>query len=74
MSRWRSLRRAPTTHPLADRLKVAASSQDGLACYCHCGNNVALDADRWPDEMRLPDLDPRFVYGRDYRGADVRLD
>ncbi|TWB62932.1 hypothetical protein FBZ94_103632 [Bradyrhizobium sacchari] len=36
----------------------------GLRCilvYCHCGHHVALDAERWPDEMRLSDLKPRFV-------------
>lgn len=47
----------------------------GVLVYCHCGHNVALSADPWPDEMRLSDLEPRFVcQACGYRGADVRLD
>ncbi|MBR0835025.1 hypothetical protein JQ612_17695 [Bradyrhizobium manausense] len=43
--------------------------------YCHCGHHIALDADQWPDDMRLSDLEPRFVcQGCGYRGADVRPD
>ncbi len=42
--------------------------------YCvHCGHNVALSADRWSDDLRLSDLESRFVCqacGR--RGADIR--
>ncbi len=26
-----------------------------------CSHNVQLDAARWPDEMRLSDLEPRFT-------------
>jgi hypothetical protein len=36
---------------------------------------MAISGDAWPDEMRLSDLEPRFVCsacGR--RGADVRPD
>jgi hypothetical protein len=46
--------------------------------YCadyHCSHSVALSADRWPDDVRLSDLEPRFVCracGR--RGADIRPD
>lgn len=25
----------------------------GVLVYCHCGHHVALEADRWPDELRL---------------------
>jgi hypothetical protein len=48
----------------------------GVLVYCadyHCSHSVALNADRWPDEMRLSDLEPRFVCkvcGR--RGAILR--
>jgi hypothetical protein len=36
----------------------------GVLVYCadyHCSHSVALSADRWPDEIRLSDLEPRFV-------------
>lgn len=43
--------------------------------YCHCGHHVELNADCWPDEVRLSDLEPRFVcQGCAYRSADVRPD
>ena len=50
----------------------------GILIYCadyHCSHSVALSADRWPDEVRLSDIEPRFVCrvcGR--RGTDVRPD
>ncbi|WP_271583262.1 hypothetical protein [Bradyrhizobium sp. CCBAU 45389] len=40
-----------------------------------CGHSVALSADRWADDVRLSDIESRFicrVCGR--RGADVRPD
>ena len=47
----------------------------GVLVYCHCGHHVALDADRWTDETRLSDLEPRFVcIGWGSRGADIRPD
>jgi hypothetical protein len=50
----------------------------GLLIYCadyKCSHHRKLSADRWPDEVRLSDIEPRFVCqacGR--RGADVRPD
>ena len=47
----------------------------GVLTYCHCGHHVALDADLWPDSVRLSDLEPRFVCrGCGGRGAEVRPD
>ncbi|WP_354114774.1 hypothetical protein [Bradyrhizobium sp. LA7.1] len=47
----------------------------GVLVYCHCGYHVALDADRWSDNVRLSDLEPRFVCrGCGGRGAEVRPD
>lgn len=50
----------------------------GLLVYCadyHCSHSIAIGADRWPDGVRLSDLEPRFVCGAcGHRGADVRPD
>jgi hypothetical protein len=49
-----------------------------LLIYCsdyHCSHWTATSGDRWPDDVRLSDLEPRFICqacGR--RGADVRPD
>jgi len=48
----------------------------GLLIYCtdyKCSHSVAISGDRWPDHVRLSDIEPLFVCkacGR--RGADVR--
>ena len=50
----------------------------GILIYCsdyHCSHSIAISADRWPDGLRLSDIEPRFVCkacGK--RGADVRPD
>ncbi|GLR85961.1 hypothetical protein [Bradyrhizobium iriomotense] len=50
----------------------------GVLIYCadyRCGYSVTLSADRWSDDVRLSDIELRFVCsacGR--RGADVRQD
>ncbi|PJG56640.1 hypothetical protein CVM73_03575 [Bradyrhizobium forestalis] len=45
----------------------------GILVYCHCGHHVGLDANRWADEMRLSDIEPRFVcVACGSRGSDVR--
>ncbi|MBR0719660.1 hypothetical protein [Bradyrhizobium liaoningense] len=50
----------------------------GVLVYCadySCSHSVTLSADRWPDDVRLSDIEPRFVCsacGR--RGAEVRPD
>ena len=46
----------------------------GVLVYCH-GHHDAQDADRWPDTVRLSDLEPRFVcQGWGGWGAEVRPD
>jgi len=33
----------------------------GILIYCddyHCSHSIALSADRWPDHVRLSDLEP----------------
>jgi hypothetical protein len=54
------------------------STWRGLLIYCSdykCSHLVTISSDRWPDDLRLSDLERRFVcsaYGK--RGADVRPD
>jgi hypothetical protein len=48
----------------------------GLLIYCqdyHCSHLIAISGDAWPNDIRLSDIEPRFVCkacGK--RGADVR--
>ena len=46
--------------------------------YCSdykCSRLVTMSGDRWPDDMRLSDLEPRFVCSAcGKHGVDVRPD
>ncbi|AWL96041.2 MULTISPECIES: hypothetical protein [Bradyrhizobium] len=42
--------------------KMREMGLQGVVVYRHCGHHVALSADRWPDDVRLSDIEPRFVY------------
>src|SRR5258706_9948265 len=45
----------------------------GRTMVYHCSHSIAISADRWPDDVRLSDLEARFAgkaCGK--RGADVR--
>jgi hypothetical protein len=36
----------------------------GLLIYCadyRCSHSIAISADRWPDDVRLSDLEPKFT-------------
>ena len=50
----------------------------GLLIYCAdygCSHSLAISGDRWPDDLRLSDIEPRFICGAcGKRGADVRPD
>jgi hypothetical protein len=50
----------------------------GLPIYCadyRCSHSIAISGDQWPDDLRLSDIEPRFVcQACAKRGADVRLD
>lgn len=50
----------------------------GLLIYCSdykCSHNVAISADRWPDDVRLSDLEPLFTCKAcGLKGAEVRAD
>ena len=50
----------------------------GLLIYCsdyRCSHSTAISGDRWPDDVRLSEIESKFTYrfcGK--RGADVRPD
>jgi hypothetical protein len=50
----------------------------GILVYCadyRCSHSIAISGDGWPDDVRLSDIEARFVCracGK--RGADVRPD
>ena len=58
--------------------QMRSSGARGVLIYCsdfRCSHFTAMSADRWPDQVRLSDLEPKFVcQGCGKRGADVRPD
>jgi hypothetical protein len=58
--------------------EMRSSGVRGLLIYCsdyRCSHHIAVTADQWADDVRLSDIEPRFVCtacGK--RGADVRPD
>ena len=58
--------------------ELRSSGVRGLLAYCSdykCSHYIAVSGDRWPDEVRLSDLEPRFTCSAcGKRGADVRPD
>ena len=50
----------------------------GILIYCRdhrCSHSTAMSADQWPDDVRLSDIEDRFVCQKcGKRGADVRPD
>ncbi|MEK9285712.1 hypothetical protein MTX25_11070 [Bradyrhizobium sp. ISRA432] len=79
----RPVRRHMPTHDNGRPLKITfghmrSMGVRGILVYCadyRCGHSVALSADRWSDDVRLSDLESRFICqacGR--RGAEVRPD
>jgi hypothetical protein len=57
---------------------MRAQGVRGLLVYCadyKCSHSLALSGDRWPDDARLSDIEPRFVCRAcGHRGADIRPD
>ncbi|MCP3444208.1 hypothetical protein NLM32_24560 [Bradyrhizobium sp. CCGUVB14] len=76
----RPIRRVTSTLPDGRPVKITFGemremSIRGVLIYCCCGHHIALSADRWPDEVRLSDVEPRLICtacGR--RCPDVRPD
>ena len=58
--------------------EMRESGVRGLLIYCgdyKCVHSITLSADRWPDQVRLSDLESRFIcQACGKRGADVRPD
>jgi hypothetical protein len=54
----------------------APAGPTGILVYCadyRCSHSIEMPADQWPDDVRLSDIEPRFVCkacGK--RGAEVR--
>jgi hypothetical protein len=50
----------------------------GLLVFCadyRCSHSLAISGDYWPDDVRLSDIEPRFICAAcGHRGADVRPD
>jgi hypothetical protein len=52
--------------PVRQKITLAemrAAGVRGLLIYCshyHCSHWTAISGDRWPDDVRLSDLEPRF--------------
>ena len=56
--------------------ELRASGIRDLLVYCadyKCSHSIQMSADRWPDHVRLSDIEPLFVCAAcGKRGADVR--
>jgi hypothetical protein len=56
--------------------EMRSSGVRGLLIYCadyYCSHSIAISAELWPDDVRLSDLEPRFVCQACRRkGADVQ--
>jgi hypothetical protein len=50
----------------------------GVLIYCsdyRCSHHIAISADQWAGDVRLSDIEPRFVCSAcGKRGADIRPD
>jgi hypothetical protein len=50
----------------------------GVVVYCQdykCSHSVAMNADQWPDDLRLSDIEDRFTCTKcGKKGDDVRPD
>ena len=55
-----------------------AGNVRGILIYCadyRCSHSLAISANRWTDDVRLSDIEPRFICGAcGKRGADVGPD
>jgi hypothetical protein len=58
--------------------EMRESGVHGVLIYCsdyRCSHHIAIDGDQWADDVRLSDLEPKFVCSAcGKRGGDVRPD
>jgi hypothetical protein len=58
--------------------QMRQSGVTGVLIYCadhHCSHVVAVSAEEWPDDVRLSDIEGRYVCSVcGHRGADIRPD
>jgi hypothetical protein len=56
--------------------EMRGSGPRRLLVYCgdyRCAHSIVIDSDRWPDHVRLSDLEPKFIcQACGHRGADIR--
>jgi hypothetical protein len=56
--------------------ELRTSGVRDVLIYCRdhrCSHHITISADRWPDHVRLSDIEPDFVCtGCGKRGAEVR--
>ena len=56
--------------------EMRSSGPTRLLIYCgdyKCAHSVEIDSLRWPDHVRLSDLEPKFTcQACGHRGADIR--
>jgi hypothetical protein len=56
--------------------EMRSSGVTGIVVFCadhKCSHSVAMAAARWSDDVRLSDIEPRFICNAcGKRGADVR--
>ena len=66
------------SYPQNTLAEIRSTGVRGILIYCsdyHCSHSIAISADQWPDDVRLSDLEPRFVcQACGKRGADIRPD
>src|SRR5436190_23119257 len=65
---------APTRQQKITLGEMRSSGVRGLLVYCadySCGHAVRISGDRWPDHIRLSELEPLFVCQRAAEGEPI---